>query len=299
MDFRKLIDTHQATNADVTIAVLPVPREQVPGFGIVQLDKTGRVVSFIEKPQTEEAIAPYFTPPEWMAQFGVKSNNRPYLASMGIYLFSRKALLELLYSKPLATDFGKEIFPRSIGPYRVQAYMFDGYWEDLGTIKAYHESSLALASDNPPFDFSSPEGVIYTRMRFLPASRICNATLKEVLVSDGCIIESGTQIEKSIIGVRSRIGRNATLRNVVMIGADRFETDNERLANREKGVPNLNVGNGAVIEQAILDKDCRIGANARLVNARGVENEDGENYLIRDGIICIPRGTVIPEGTVI
>jgi glucose-1-phosphate adenylyltransferase len=299
MDFRKLIDTHLNTKADVTIAVLPVPRDQVPGFGICKLDETGRVVGFVEKPQTEEAIAPYFTPPEWMAPFGVQAQGRPYLASMGIYLFTRKALLELLYSKPLATDFGKEIFPRSIAPYHVQAHVFDGYWEDLGTIKAYHEASLALASDNPPFDFNSPEGVIYTRMRFLPASRIVSATLQEALISDGCVIESGTTIEKSVVGIRSRIGRNVTLRQAVLIGADRIETDFERQANRARGVPDFVVGDNVVIERAILDKDCRIGPGSRIINARGVENEEAPTYVIRDGIVCIPRGTVIPEGTVI
>jgi glucose-1-phosphate adenylyltransferase len=299
MDFRKLTETHLKTKADVTIAVLPVPRDQVPGFGICQLDEKGRVSGFVEKPQTEEAIAPYFTPPEWMTRFGIESKGRPYLASMGIYLFTRKALLELLYSKPLATDFGKEIFPRSIGPYHVQAHLFDGYWEDLGTIKAYHEASLALAGDNPPFDFNSPEGVIYTRMRFLPASRIASARLKEALISDGCVIESGVTIEKSVVGVRSRIGRNVTLREVVLIGADRVETDTERQANRARGIPDFVVGDGAVIERAILDKDCRIGAGVRIINARGIENEETPTHIIRDGIVCIPRGTVIPEGTVI
>jgi len=299
MDFRHLIDTHLNTKADVTIAVLPVPRDQVPGFGIVQLDATGRVNGFVEKPQTEEAIAKVYTPPEWMSRFGIDCNGRPYLASMGIYLFSRKALLELLYSKPLATDFGKEIFPRSIGQYHVQAHLFDGYWEDLGTIKAYHDASLALASDTPPFDFSSPDGVIFTRMRFLPASRIAAATLKEVLISDGCVIGRGAHIEKSIIGVRSRIGDKATLKEVVLIGADRIETETERQLNRERGVPDLTVGDGAVIERAILDKDCRIGAGAKIVNARGVMEEEGSNYVIRDGIVCIPRGAVVPEGAVI
>ncbi len=304
MDFRKLMETHQNTKADITIAVLPVPRDQVPGLGIVQVDDSGKVTGFVEKPQTEEAIAPLATPPEWARRFGVDATGRPFVASMGIYLFSRKALLELLYSQPLAADFGKEIFPRSlraqaIANYKVQAYLFDGYWEDLGTIKAYHEASLALASDSPPFDFNSPEGVIFTRMRFLPASRICNATMKEVLISDGCVIESGANIERSVIGVRSRIGRNATLREVVMIGADRIETDLDRQRNREREVPNLTVGHDAVIERAILDKDCRIGANVRIVNEKGIENAEAENYVIRDGIVCIPRGSVIPDGTII
>jgi len=181
----------------------------------------------------------------------------------------------------------------------VQSHLFDGYWEDLGTITAYHEASLALASDTPPFDFNSPEGVIYTRMRFLPASRIAGASIREVLISDGCVIESGAKIEQCCIGVRSRIGKNVTMRQSILIGADRIETDAERRANRARGVPDLTIGDGAVIERAILDKDCRIGAGVRLVNEKGIENFDGDNYVIRDGIICVPRGSIIPDGTAI
>src|SRR5262249_5658900 len=190
-----------------------------------------------------DLLGPLHTPPELMRRFGINSPGRPFLASMGIYLFKRQPLLDLLTAKPLATDFGKEIFPRSLKTHKVQAHLFDGYWEDLGTVKAYHDASLALASESPPFDFHSPEGVIYTRMRFLPASRMSGATLKQCLVSDGCVIGEGTRIEHSILGVRSRIGRNVALRDTVLIGADRFETDAERATNRTRGLPNLGVGN--------------------------------------------------------
>lgn len=299
MDFDQLRKTHLETQADVTLAVLPVPREQVPGLGVVRLDESGRVVGFAEKPQTEEQMQPYFTTADWIEQRGIPCRGRHYLASMGIYLFTRKALLELLSSKPLATDFGKEVFPRSIRSHKVQAYLFDGYWEDLGTVKAYHEASLALASDSPPFDFHSPEGVIYTRMRFLPASRVGEATLQECLISDGCFIMSGATIQRSVIGLRSRIGHNATIRDTVLIGADKFETDAERRANKANGLPNLIVGDNVVIERAILDKDCRIGDNVHIVNRKGVENAESDTYVIREGIVCIPRGTVIPDNTVI
>jgi glucose-1-phosphate adenylyltransferase len=234
-----------------------------------------------------------------MKRFGVEASGRPYLASMGIYLFKRDALLELLNAKPLATDFGKEIFPRSIQTHRVQAHLFDGYWEDLGTVKAYHEANLALAGDDPPFDFHSPDGVIYTRMRFLPASRVSTARLKNCLISDGCVVQEGADIERCVLGIRSRIGKNVTLRDCVIIGADRYETDAERAANRQKNIPDLVVGEGAVIERAILDKDCRVGRNVRLVNQRGVSDAEGENYVIRDGIVTIPRGTIVADGTVI
>ena len=218
---------------------------------------------------------------------------------MGIYLFARKALLDLLNARPLCTDFGKEVFPRSIKTHRVYAHLFDGYWEDLGTVKAYHDANLSLAGDDPPFDFSSPEGVIYTRMRFLPASRLSGARINQTLVSDGCVLHSGADLERCVIGVRSRIGHNAVLRDVIMLGADRYETDAERAANLTRGIPDLIIGDDVVIEQAILDKDCRIGHGARIVNRRGVENDEGDNYVIRDGIVVIPRGAVVPAGTVI
>jgi glucose-1-phosphate adenylyltransferase len=299
MDFQQLIQTHRETHADVTIAVLPVPPSQVAGFGIVRLDEKGRVIGFIEKPHSEEQLEPLRTPEEWMERRGIHSNGRPYLASMGIYLFKRDTLIHLLNSPPLATDFGKEVFPRSIRTHRVQAHLFDGYWEDLGTVKSYHEASLALASDTPPFDFHSPEGVIYTRMRFLPASRVSNADLHQCLISDGCVIHAGTRIERSVVGVRSLVGQNVTIRDSVVIGVDRYETDAERADNQRRGLPNFGVGDGSVIERAIIDKDCRIGRNVQIVNRRGVPNEQGDNYVIRDGIVVIPRGRAVLDGTVI
>jgi glucose-1-phosphate adenylyltransferase len=199
----------------------------------------------------------------------------------------------------LAIDFGKEVFPRSISSHHVQAHVFDGYWEDLGTVKAYHETSLALASDDPPFDFHSPEGVIYTRMRFLPASRVRAAAVKECLISDGCIVQEGTTLERCIVGVRSRIGRNVTIRDTVLIGADEFENEQERRANRQLGLPDLGIGEGSVIERAIIDKDCRIGRNVRITNPRGLSEADTDQWVIREGIVAIPRGTVIPDGTLI
>jgi glucose-1-phosphate adenylyltransferase len=299
MDFRDLLRTHEETQADVTIAVLPVPREQVGGFGLVRLDESGRVVGFVEKPQTDEAVEPLRTPEEWLRRRGLRGDGRPYLASMGIYLFARKALLDQLNARPLATDFGKEVFPRSIKSHRVFAYVFEGYWEDLGTVKAYHEANLALAGDDPPFDFSAPDGTIYTRMRFLPASRISGARMSQALISDGCVIHPGADLERCVIGVRSRIGHNVTLRDVIVLGADRYETDAERAANVTRGVPDLIIGDEVVIERAILDKECRIGRGVRIVNRRGAVNDEGDNYVIRDGIVVIPRGAVVPAGTVI
>ena len=299
MDYSDLIRTHRETRAEVTIAAIPVLEKDTPGFGLMSMTDDGRVTGFVEKPKTAEERAPYFTQADWIAKRGIEPKGRAYLANMGIYLFKTEVLEELLFAKPLATDFGKEVFPRNYKAKKVFAHLFDGYWEDLGTIRSYHDSSLALAAPNPPFDFFSPAGVIYTRMRNLPASRIDGATLTRSLVSDGCFVGDHTRIENSLLGVRSRIGANVVMRDTVMIGSDTFESDADRAENAKAGRPNLNIGDGAVIERAILDKDCRIGRGVRLVNESGKVDADGPNgmYYIRDGIICVPRGTIIPDGT--
>lgn len=299
MDFRKLIETHRKSNADVSIAVIPVPRDQVEGFGVVRINPDGKVTSFAEKPKKPEEIAAFEIPTEQIKAHGVDPKGRNFLASMGIYLFKRETLLELLNADPTVTDFGKEIFPRSIKTHNVQAYLFDGYWEDLGTIKAYHESHMALAGENPPFDFHSPEGVIYTRMRFLPASRIIRADLKHALVSDGCVIDEGSRLENCVVGVRSRIGGGVSLKNTVMMGADRYEKNEEIQTNHAAGIPPLGIGCGSIIHNAIIDKDARIGKNVRITNDAHHENHEGANHIIRDGIVVIPKGAVIPDNTVI
>jgi glucose-1-phosphate adenylyltransferase len=299
MDFRAMLKTHRENRADMTIAVLPVTEAQASGFGIMRLNDAGRVTGFVEKPQTAPQLEGLRTPAEWIERRGIMSRGRHFLASMGIYLFNRDILFDLLLAQPPAADFGKEVFPQSIRSRYVQAYLFDGYWEDLGTIKSFHEANLALAGDNPPFDFHVPHGVIYTRMRFLPASRVSGARLEQCLISDGCVVHSDARISRCVLGVRSRIGQDAVLRDTVIIGADRFETNTERAVNREHGVPDFTVGNGSVIERAILDKDCRVGHNVHLVNRRGIRDDEGDNYVIRDGIVVIPRGAIVPDGTVI
>lgn len=299
MDFGKLLQTHRASKADVTIAVLPVKAELASSFGIVRLDDSGRITGFVEKPKTAEEQAPWRTSPEWIERHGISSQGREFMASMGIYLFQRDFLFQLLNAPPLATDFGKEVFPRTIKNYHVQAHLYDGYWEDVGTIKSYHEASLALAGDDPPFDFHSPEGVIFTRMRYLPASRIVGARLDRCLVADGCLVQDGSDVQRCILGIRTRIGRNTVVRRSVIIGADRFETDSERAENRRRIVPDLGIGDNVTIENAILDKDCRIGNNVRIVNRDHTQDGEGRNYVIREGIVIIPKGAVVPDGAVI
>jgi glucose-1-phosphate adenylyltransferase len=299
MDYRQILHTHTQHRADVTIAVLPVSRERASGFGLVRLDETGRVIGFVEKPRTAEQLEGMEAPADVLRAHGVSPAECPYLASMGIYLFDREVLIQLLNDPALATDFGKEVFPRSIRTHRVQGHLFCGYWEDLGTIKAYHRSNLDLASNDPPFDFHSPEGFIYTRMRFLPASRISAAHMEECLVSDGCIVQSGARLNRCVIGVRSQIGRDVHLRDTVIIGADRFETEAERTANRDRGIPSVGVGDGSQVEMAILDKDCRVGRGVQIINRARAMEAHGPNYVIREGIVVIPKGATVPDGTVI
>ncbi len=300
MDFRDLIKTHTDSKADVTIAALPVPENQVHAFGVLRCSDEGRVVQFLEKPQTPEAYKPYYTPTEWIEARGIKSAGRHYLASMGIYLFKKEVLLDLLLNvHPLDKDFGKDIFPKSIGPRKVQTHLFDGFWEDLGTIKSYHQISIELAKENPPFEFFTAKGPIYTRRRFLPASRVIEAQLKDVLLSDGCVIQQGARIEKTLLGVRSRIGKRSKILETVIIGADHVETDEDREKNAAKKIPNFNVGDDCHIEHAILDKDARVG-NGVTIAYKGKElRKDGDCYYVRDGIVVIPKGAIVPDGTTI
>lgn len=307
MDYRHLVDTHRQSKAEVTIACIPVREDQTSGFGLMNVDDSGRVLGFAEKPKTAEARKPYFTPSKWIDAKGIPSNGRNYLANMGIYLFKTDKLIEMLNSPVpdklhnamlLPHDFGSNVFPNHVADRHIHAHLYDGFWEDLGTIRSYHETSLALGEPEPPFDFFQPEGVIYTRMRNLPASRINGARLDHATVADGCVIGGGSTVEHSLIGVRSVVGANCLLKHVVMIGSDGYETKAELAENKRLGRPNLNIGEGCRIERAILDKDCRIGRGVRVRDHDGDADFDdvAGRYYIRDGIVCVPRAAAIPDG---
>jgi glucose-1-phosphate adenylyltransferase len=299
MDFQQMVHTHRQSGAQITIAVMPVPTEQTSQLGLLRCDDTGRVTGFLEKPQTPDLLEPMRVGDDWLRQRNIVSRGRNFLASMGIYLFHRDALIELLNARPHAADFGKEIFPRSIQSHHVQTHLFDGYWEDVGTVKSYHEANLALTADDPPFVFHAPEGVIYTRMRYLPASRLTAAVLDHAIISDGCVIGAETKITRSVIGVRTQIGSNVTIRNSVIIGADGYESLQEKADNKLRGLPNVGIGDGCVIDNAILDKDARVGRNVHLLNRDKVKNGEGPNFVIREGLVVIPRGATVLDGTVI
>jgi glucose-1-phosphate adenylyltransferase len=295
MDFRPLLRTHHDADADLTIAALPVTPQRTRRVGVLRVDETGRIAGLVEKPRTDADLAPLCAPAAWLEKQGVRGGERGYLANLGIYLFRRTVLEEFLSLQPSATDIVFEMLPAMLRARRaVVAHLFDGYWEDLGTISSYYNAHLALASSDPPFDFHSPEGVIYTRMRNLPASRIQAARAEQCLISDGCLVQPGTELHRSVLGVRSQVGRDVVMRGSIMIGADRYQAE---VQNPRAGVPPLGVGDGCIIERAILDKDCRIGRGVKIVNRRGVQQEEKEHYVIRDGIVVIPNGTVVPDGT--
>jgi glucose-1-phosphate adenylyltransferase len=299
MDFGRLVQSHRDTGADVTIAAVPVPRGQVADLGILRLADDLRVLNLVEKPHSDAELAPLRTPPEWLERRGVAARGREYLANMGIYVITRQVLLDLLAANPTGNDLVHDLLLPNLAARRMRAYLFDGYWQDLGTVKSYYEANLALAGDDPPFDFFTAEGVIYTRMRDLPATRISGARLEQCLVSDGCRVQPGSRLQRCVLGIRSILGRDVVVRDSVILGADRFETDADRGANRRRGVPDFGIGDGTVIERAIVDKDCRIGRRVRIVNPRQLAHADGDNYVIRSGIVVIPNGAVVPDEAVI
>lgn len=296
MDFERMLADHQRSNADVTIAAKPVDRKEASGLGLMQADDTGRVTGFVEKPQTKEEQDRAAVDPAWIDARGIKSEGRDCLASMGIYLFNKQTLLDVLANED-HSDFGKEIFPEAINTKHVQLHLFDGYWEDIGTIRSFYEANLQLAQPNPPFSMSSASSPIYTRARFLPPTRVDGAQISGSLIADGCVIEPGAKVENSVIGLRCRIGRDVTIRNTVLMGADYYEPTAKITENDAAGLPRIGVGPGSVIDGAIIDKNCRIGANTRIVNDSGKDDYDGEaGCVVRDGVIVVPKSAVLPPG---
>lgn len=302
IDFQQVVDTHRESRADVTVAVLPVAESQARNYGIVRVDENCRITHLIEKPKTAEQLAAIRTPRAWLAKHHRGTVRGEYLANMGIYLFRRDTLLELLRDFPRANDIVTQLLVPTLGQRRVQAHLFDGYWEDVGSISSYFRANLALTSDDPPFDFHVPEGVIYTRMRYLPAARVLAAKVHQCLISDGCLVDHGAQLERCVLGVRTIIGKNAVVRDAVIMGANYYEEQAlEMEVNRPacNNRPLLGIGEGSHLERVIVDKNCRIGRNVRIVNNARLEHADRDNYYIREGIVVIPNGAVIPDGTVI
>ncbi len=299
MDYRKFLERHYETNADVTISVIPCRPEEAEGFGLLKTDSAGRIIEFKEKPKGDalesmrvDTTAFGLTPEQAAA--------RPYLASMGIYVFNYKRLTELLSEDSSRFDFGKEIIPQSIKRLNVQSHFFQDYWEDIGTIKAFFDANLDLASPLPKFNFFDTESPIYTRSRYLPPSKIHNCDIDNSMISEGCIL-SGVYARNSIIGLRSRIDAGARIENSIIMGSDYFESLADLTRNVDSQLPHIGIGKNTVIRRAIVDKNTRIGNNVQLINRNGVETYDGPegSYFIREGIIIVPKNASIKDGTLI
>ena len=289
MDFRDMLRTHRESRADATIAMKEVPADQTSAFGIMQTDNTGRIIKFDEKPPAERLPG---------LQSRLPGRKDPaYLASMGIYIFRRRALEEAL-SNTKHDDFGRHVIPAAVPRLRVQAHVHEGYWEDVGTIGSYFEANLALTNERPPFSFWDAHQPIYTHPRFLPATKVQACDISESLISEGCYIERA-RIEKAVIGIRSRIASGARIRHSLVLGADVYETPNDIERVGREGIPPIGIGEDSVIENAIVDKNARVGRRVRIQNEKHERERDAANYHIRDGIVVIPKNAVIPDGTVI
>lgn len=297
MDLREFVTKHIESKADISIASTPVTREQAASFGIIGVDSLGRIVEFMEKPDLSKDISHLKVPAKLHPDPKLLAAGKEYLASMGIYVFTAKALQEALNNE--ATDFGKEIIPQAIGKMKVHAYIFTGFWEDIGTIKSFYDTNLNLAVINPNFNLYDERHPIYTQRRNLPPTKFNYSTLSEVLTGDGCII-TNSWVTRSVLGIRSIVETGSNLEGVVCMGADFYETPEDKLENRRKEIPDIGIGRGTRIRGAIIDKNARIGEGCR-IGMDDIPRRDGDygTYFIRDGIIIIPKNGCIQPGTVI
>lgn len=297
MDYRKFIDFHLQKKADISISVYPVTYEQTSEFGVMKVNKNGRITSFFEKPKNDADKEKMRVSESTFKQFGIEPSGRTHLASMGIYLFNWDVLTELL-EKTDFEDFGKEVIPLSLKKKKVYGYLFDGYWEDIGTIRSFFEAHMELTSSLPRFNFYDEEKPIFTHPRFLPGSKILESQVSSSILCEGSIINRSV-LSNAIVGIRTRIGENSRIHRTIIMGADFFESKEKLLENERNGVPNVGIGNNCEIENAIIDKNARIGHGVKLLNVRKVQEENSINYAIRDGIVVIPKNAVIQNGTVI
>jgi len=294
MDFLEMMNNHIDTGADISIGTIPVGDREAPEFGILKKDATGMITDFIEKPKKDVLAG-------WVSDTGaeMKKQGRNYLASMGIYIFNRQLLFDLLENeKKDATDFGKEIIPQSIDKYKVTSYQYEGYWTDIGNIYSFFEANLGLTQDIPDFNLFDNTRAIYTRARMLPPAKISGTTMEKTIIAEGCIINA-SRVENSVIGIRTRIGHGTTIVSCYLMGSDYFETLEEMKHNAERGIPKLGIGDRCYIRNVILDKNCRIGDDVRINGGHHLENTDHSLYTVKDGIVVIKKGAILPNGFVI
>ncbi|HEY4302075.1 MAG TPA: glucose-1-phosphate adenylyltransferase [Candidatus Didemnitutus sp.] len=293
MDFRKIVDYHVASNADVTIAAVPFPVSKVEGLGLMRVNDDLSITEFVEKPKDPAVIQSLAISPTIEARLENRTGEPHCLASMGIYVFSRDVLRRALRNE--MKDFGKEVIPALLGNARLFSYIFEGYWEDIGTVRAFFEANLALAQALPPFNFFDRSAPIYTHPRYLPASKINRCSIDYVVIGDGCIV-TDSSLHHCVIGIRSILGENSDLKDVVMMGADYYQTAKEVQADRDRGVPPVGIGRGCRIEHAIIDKNARIGDGVVLSPAGKPDGDYPHGIVIRDGVLCVTKNGVLPSG---
>jgi glucose-1-phosphate adenylyltransferase len=294
MDFQDMVDQHIAKGADISIATIPVGASEATEFGILKKEKKGNITSFVEKPSADILS-------EWVSDTGpeMAGMGRHYLASMGIYIFSRKTLFELLEEVNRdATDFGKEVIPYSIQNHKVFSYQYEGYWTDIGNIHSFFEANLALTQDIPPFNLFDNDNSVYTRARMLPPAKISGTTLEKTIIAEGCIINA-SRVENSVIGIRTRIGTGTTIVSTYIMGIDYYETIEDMADSVRKGIPKLGIGERCYIRNAIIDKNCRIGNDVRINGGSHLANSDHSLYTVKDGIVVVKKGAILPDGFVI
>jgi glucose-1-phosphate adenylyltransferase len=297
MDYRHILAQHVASGADVTVATIPVSREPAKGFGIMQTDSQKKIVRFVEKPKEEALLDSLRLTQPTLGELGGREGEDLFLASMGIYVFNRHVLAEALADEK-RQDFGKDIIPTMIQSHKVSAYIYQGYWEDIGTIKAFYEANLDLTEAVPKFDLYDQTSPIYTRARFLPSSKIHESHISRSSIAEGCIINR-SQLVHSLVGIRSRIEDGCTIHDSILMGADYFETTRELAENIRLGRPCVGIGKNTVIRRTIVDKNARIGSHVVIDPEGKPKDADHELYHIRDGIVIIPKSAVIPDGFVL
>ncbi len=294
MDFRVMLQNHIDKKADISIATIPVGDREASEFGIMKVSEEGYITTFIEKPKKDVLK-------DWVSNTGeaMQAEGRNYLASMGIYIFNKDLLFQLLrHEMKDATDFGKEIIPQNVGKRSVVSYQFDGYWTDIGNIYSFYEANLELTAKVPKFNLFDNEKTIYTRARMLPPSKISGTTLNDSIIADGCILEAA-KIEHSVIGIRTRIGKGTVIGHAYVMGSDAYQNEFDIAKAHEGGIPLVGIGDRCQIHRAIIDKNCRIGNDVRIIGGTHLQNKDHELYTIKDGVIVVKKGAIVPNGFVI
>lgn len=300
MDYAAFVQRHRDTQADITLSVVPINEKRASDFGLMKIDDSGRVVDFSEKPKGE-ALKKMQVDTSILGLDPEQAKQSPYIASMGIYVFKKDVLVDLLNRSLEQTDFGKEIIPASAKDHNVQAYLFDGYWEDIGTIESFYEANLALTQQpRPPFSFYEEDAPIYTRARYLPPTKLLDCHVTESMIGEGCIVKN-CRINHSVLGIRSRVESGCIIEDSLIMGADYYEPFAERQSNCEtKNIP-MGIGGNSIIRRAIIDKNARIGCDVQIINKDRVEEAEREKqgFFIRSGIVVVLKNAVIPDGTVI